>query len=357
MRLAPYKCAAALFAANTVRMPEEAPRGEGAPPSGWKRFVAGTVGGVCQVLVGHPFQTVKARLQAQGDPPKYKGGLHCMRVTMREEGFGGLYKGIGPPMAGVGTLSAVLFYANGAALQLLTSVATVADNAEVVPWAADDQPSNAQVGVLLQVEQEPPLKRVAAAGFMAGVAQAVVCTPVELVMIQLQTQHMLTAAGGAQQFSGPVDCAKKLVSHGGVGALFRGYWATVLRDGPNYFSYFLGYETAKRAFMRARGLKPGQEHELQAWELLSSGGFAGICAQLTQLPMDVVKTRIQSENILKQAAGAAQPTVLQVAKDLVRANGIGGFYKGLGPVLARAFPANAVTFFGFEATMRFLTAD
>ena len=56
-------------------------------------------------------------------------------------------------------------------------------------------------------------------------------------------------------------------------------------------------------------------------------------------------------------AGAPRATVLQVARELVRANGFAGFYKGLGPVLARAFPANAVTFFGFEATMRVLASE
>ena len=62
--------------------------------------------------------------------------------------------------------------------------------------------------------------------------------------------------------------------------------------------------------MKARGLEPGQEGQLQAAELLTAGGFAGICAQLTQLPMDVVKTRIQSENLLKEAVGMAYHAIM-----------------------------------------------
>jgi solute carrier family 25 carnitine/acylcarnitine transporter 20/29 len=67
-------------------------------------------------------------------------------------------------------------------------------------------------------------------------------------------------------------------------------------------------------------------------------------------PVDVVKTRIQTDS-------DSQPKfrgMLDATRKIVRQEGIRGLYKGLLPCLARAFPANAVTFLTYEAVARFL---
>ena len=61
-----------------------------------KNLVSGTFSGIAVCLVGHPFDTLKVRLQTQPvDRPVYKGLLDCFVKTMRWEGIGGLYKGVG----------------------------------------------------------------------------------------------------------------------------------------------------------------------------------------------------------------------------------------------------------------------
>jgi solute carrier family 25 (mitochondrial carnitine/acylcarnitine transporter), member 20/29 len=70
-------------------------KNESAVKAGVRDFLAGTFSGVAQVLVGHPFNTLKVRLQTSS---RYKGGMDCFKTTMKEEGFRGLYKGIGPPL-------------------------------------------------------------------------------------------------------------------------------------------------------------------------------------------------------------------------------------------------------------------
>lgn len=73
--------------------------------SKWKPVVrnvlAGTCGGVAVVFVGHPFDTVKVRLQMQPvNQPLYSGMLDCVVKTVRGEGIGGLYKGVTSPILG-----------------------------------------------------------------------------------------------------------------------------------------------------------------------------------------------------------------------------------------------------------------
>eukprot|EP00117_Sycon_ciliatum_P027776 scpid80308/ scgid1063/ Mitochondrial substrate carrier family protein G; Solute carrier family 25 member 20 homolog A len=61
-----------------------------------KDVVAGTCGGIAICLVGHPFDTLKVRLQTQPtDHPLYSGLFDCFKKTLKWEGMGGLYRGVG----------------------------------------------------------------------------------------------------------------------------------------------------------------------------------------------------------------------------------------------------------------------
>lgn len=66
-----------------------------------KDIFSGTVGGVAIVMVGHPFDTVKVRLQTQpSTSPIYSGTIDCVRKTAQWEGLRGFYKGVGSPLVG-----------------------------------------------------------------------------------------------------------------------------------------------------------------------------------------------------------------------------------------------------------------
>jgi solute carrier family 25 carnitine/acylcarnitine transporter 20/29 len=71
-----------------------------APPETMKELTAGSFGGVCQVLVGQPFDTVKVRLQTSN---LYSGVLDCASKTLKSEGLMGFYKGTLTPLLGVGS--------------------------------------------------------------------------------------------------------------------------------------------------------------------------------------------------------------------------------------------------------------
>jgi len=61
-----------------------------------KNVLSGTGGGIAVCLVGHPFDTLKIRLQTQSfTKPVYTGLIDCFVKTLKWEGIGGLYKGVG----------------------------------------------------------------------------------------------------------------------------------------------------------------------------------------------------------------------------------------------------------------------
>lgn len=65
-------------------------------------FVAGMFSGVAKNTVGHPFDTVKVRLQTSqvgsGAGIQFKGPLDCVYKTLKNQGIRGLYLGFTPPL-------------------------------------------------------------------------------------------------------------------------------------------------------------------------------------------------------------------------------------------------------------------
>ena len=66
-----------------------------------RSFVAGGFGGVCAVVVGHPFDLVKVRLQT-AEKGVYSSAVDVVRKSVAKDGLRrGLYAGVSAPLAGV----------------------------------------------------------------------------------------------------------------------------------------------------------------------------------------------------------------------------------------------------------------
>ncbi|CEP07996.1 hypothetical protein [Parasitella parasitica] len=281
-------------------------------------LIAGTIGGWAQVVVGHPPDTIKVRLQTQPSPPIYSSAMDCVRKLVKEEGPKGLYRGVMSPLAGIGFCNAVMFMANGWSRRMLQN----GDEQRVL--------SIFEIGV---------------AGSMAGSVMAFLNCPIELLKVKLQTQDpkgFVNASGKHEVAVSVIDCGVRTVRAQGLGGIYRGMGITLMRDAPSYFSYFVAYEGLKRVFQSMK--KDGQE--LGTFGLLMAGGLSGFAAWIPAYPQDVIKSNYQNDLRYK--------SISQVAKTLYRSNGPKAFLNGLGPTLVRAFPANAATFFAYEMAMDFM---
>ena len=78
------KAADALLSKEQVK--EEVVAASKATASSARSFVAGGVGGVCAVVVGHPFDLVKVRLQT-AEKGVYSGAMDVVRRTVAREGL------------------------------------------------------------------------------------------------------------------------------------------------------------------------------------------------------------------------------------------------------------------------------
>ena len=86
---------------------------------------------------------------------------------------------------------------------------------------------------------------------------------------------------------------------------------------------------------------------------LLAGGLAGTTSWLATVPLDVIKTRIQSDPLTVGGRYVASG-IRQCVIDGWRAGGWRVFYRGLGATCLRAFPVNAVTLVVYSKSLMFL---
>ncbi|KAG0457286.1 hypothetical protein HPP92_022443 [Vanilla planifolia] len=190
-----------------------------------KDLASGTVGGAAQLIVGHPFDTIKVMLQSQPAPlpgqlPKYSGALDALKKTVSHEGPRSLYKGMGAPLATVAAFNAVLFTVRG------------------------------QMESLLRSEPLAPLsaKQQVVCGSGAGVAVSFLACPTELIKCRLQAQSTLaeSTSSTSLKYHGPIDVAKHVFrSEGGLRGLYKGMLPTLAREVPGNGVAFGVYEASK----------------------------------------------------------------------------------------------------------------
>ena len=264
-----------------------------------KSFIAGWMGGIGNLAVGHPFDTVKTLMQ-NSEKGQYKSSTDCLQQLIKKEGPMAVYKGVKAPMAGVGTVFALYFFAYDSTEKAIRSFKGY-DPAQSLPM----------LDVLI-------------CGGSTGVFGTIVLGPAELIKIQQQT-----AASQGLDGSFTAVCKQITAKHGVMG-FTRGFSATLMRDVPGSMAWFGAYEATKQYLCE----DPKKPTVVQA---LVAGGCGGLGMWSFAIPLDTVKTRVQ-------ASRGANSSIPAAFSAIMRESGIKGFYRGIGPALLRAFPANAATF-------------
>ncbi|GAA5905744.1 hypothetical protein JCM6882_000448 [Rhodosporidiobolus microsporus] len=338
-------------------MPECAASDPPPPVSPALDFFAGTVAGIASLLTGHPFDTVKVRLQTQdtskagrgGAERYYRNAFHAFARVAKEEKLSGLYKGV----LGIALMNASVF----------TSY------------------KFAMTSLLPSPDAEPTLAQITLAGSASGIFTSLLTTPIERLKILQQSSSVGASARLTPSFL-------SLVRTLPLRELYRGFLPTLLRD-TAYGPYFLVYEYVVRGGdfglsslswfggggggegeRRRRHVKADLVDEVEselfgsvdaegkreegagAVRVLIAGGLAGIAGWGATFPIDVLKTRIQSVPYPLRPSSSASPhpysTLRSTFGATLRDSGWRGFVAGLGPTLVRSVPVNMVTFAVFE---------
>lgn len=292
-----------------------------------KSFVSGGFGGVCCVLVGHPFDLIKVRMQAGvGSSTQASAGVFStLQKTFGKEGVRGLYRGVSAPITATSPMFAVSF------------------------WGFDMGKRIVRMASSEEEEQEGELTipQLCAAGALSAFPTVAIMAPSERIKCLLQMQQQSSTSATAPKYKGMLDCAQQLYREGGIRSIYKGTFATLLRDVPGAIAYFGVYEVLKREIMSYQQQRSPEteQQQLSPVAVLTAGGLAGTACWTVSIPADVLKSRYQTAPEHTYKGG-----LVEVYQTLIRQEGYGALFRGIRPALIRAFPANAAAFMGMEVS-------
>lgn len=201
----------------------------------------------------------------------------------------------------------------------------------------------------VQSDKPRPSVIIPSAAF-GGAVISFILGPTELVKCRLQIQGTDSAVPKSSRYCGPLDCALKTVKTEGIPGIFRGGVTTLLREAIGNAVFFSTYEHIRHYMhLQMKGVSSNQSHLIDVGIGIVSGGLSGVAFWSAVLPLDVAKTIIQTDPDRRSTRNP-----FTVLKSIYRRSGFEGCYTGLGPTLARAFPANAVAIVTWELAVKIL---
>ncbi|KAL3426301.1 mitochondrial carrier protein [Phlyctema vagabunda] len=291
-------------------------------------FWAGYISGAAGIIIGNPLDLLKVRLQA-GE--RITAAAPSTYSSQFSGGAGSLIRGATAPILGYGALNALLFVTYNRTSALLSG------------GGAD--------------EVTPTLWTTWMVGAVGGLATWVISTPTELIKCRAQMQQAtVTSSWGI---------TREILRREGVRGLYFGGVVTALRDSIGYGFYFWSYELSTR-------LMTSQEQDQgsaggEAAKVLLCGGLAGVVTWASVFPLDVIKTRVQTQAFgpenapLLEPGRPSQPVLqrrlgaVEIAKAAYHQDGMRVFFRGLGICSVRAFIVNAAQWAVYEWIMRELS--
>jgi len=314
-----------------------------------EHLVAGVSGGLLSVALTHPLELVKVRFQVDDLKrrrntvnitqqrryrPVYKGLVDAFTAIYRSDGVRGLYGGVTPSMIGAGSAWGLYFLVfNGLKSRHLAKEGVNRDLTlgEHFLFAS-------QTGLFTLTLTNP-----------IWVAKTRLCLQYEKSMASpLSTSLNDVTSSGIRRISGPSSMSQVLLSlwrTEGVRGLYRGYLPGIVGISHGVVQ-FVCYEEMKKWYCRQTGILPNSK--LGTVEYLAFSSASKLVAASLTYPYQVVRSRLQEQH--RQYGG-----VKDVVLNIVKTEGLYGFYKGLIPCLLRVVPATAITFVTFENVSRFLS--
>mmetsp|Transcript_35625 Transcript_35625/g.72895 ORF Transcript_35625/g.72895 Transcript_35625/m.72895 type:complete len:365 (-) Transcript_35625:41-1135(-) len=307
-------------------------------------LIAGGVAGSASVVVGHPFDTYKVRLQTGG-------GGKASASARQFGGIGSLYRGMSAPLATAAVVNAAIFSSFGESSRYWDKYVDgkVAQKDEQI--SSEEQQTHAGTS----------LTKSLVCGSFAGAVQCLIICPMEHIKCRLQVQHGVGAAD--HLYRGPLDAVDKIVESHGIRGLFRGWCSTCWREIPAFGLYFATYDGIKERVNKlfeenGRQANSDEEyipHHSHTWAASAfAGGVSGAFTWAIIYPIDVIKSRVQTAPL---DCPRSDITMWNVGRKIVKDHGWRYMFRGLGVTLTRAFPVNGIIFPVYEFTLMKLTGE
>ncbi|PHH67575.1 hypothetical protein CDD83_6511 [Cordyceps sp. RAO-2017] len=271
-------------------------------------FWAGYISGAASIILGNPLDLLKVRLQAaQPNVPVKDAGVYLSSAAPR---LSTIVTGTAVPILSHGALNAILLVSYKRFEFALNKA-----------WST----------------REGNLSAVWLAGAVGGLCTWTVSAPTEIIKCRAQASSPTISSWAI---------ARQIWTTFGLPGLYIGGSVTALRDCIGYGFYFWSYELANSHWPWPSTTTPRDSSRA-----VLCGGLAGIVAWASVFPLDVIKTRVQTQvwHPSRKRIGA-----LRVAIETLKKEGTRAFFQGLTICSIRAFVVNAVHWVIYERILYIL---
>lgn len=181
-----------------------------------------------------------------------------------------------------------------------------------------------------------------AAGFGTGITESLLAvTPFESIKTQLIDDRKVANP----RMKGFLHGSAIIAREKGIRGFFQGFVPTTMRQAANSAVRFSSYASLKHI---AQGyVAPGEK--LGALSTFGIGAMAGVITVYTTMPIDTVKTRMQSID-----AKVQYRNTFHCAARIVKEESILAFWSGALPRLVRLSLSGGIVFTMYEKTMELL---
>jgi solute carrier family 25 (mitochondrial carnitine/acylcarnitine transporter), member 20/29 len=254
-------------------------------------LIAGSCSGILSTIILYPMDVIRTKMQTGNCG---KGPINVLRHTIQHGGIQALYTGMALPLGAQAVYKGTVFFVNDVTQNLIC---------DFREWRYSNASSTSQLQ-----QQKLTLGDKFWCGFMGGAVNgAIFVTPVELVRNQLIAQHTKLATTNVEilsttterNFRGSWDVIRQTFHTTGVRSLWRGIGWTVGRDGIGCGCFFYTI-----AFFQ-QFLTPVNESPSFTTNIIS-GGMAGLAFWVVALPMDSIKTWIQSSELKAKSISVSE---------------------------------------------------
>lgn len=271
-------------------------------------LIAGSTAGAIEAFITYPTEFVKTRSQFGG---KKQSPVGIFKETIKTKGVAGLYSGCMALVIGNAMKAGVRFVSY--------------DHFK---------------GMLADSQGKISAPRSLLAGLGAGMMEAIFAvTPSETI----KTKLIGDAHRPNPQYRGLVHGTVSIVRQEGILGIYRGLFPVMMRQGANSAVRFTTYSTLKQFILGTT--RPGQS--LPNAITFGIGAIAGLVTVYTTMPLDVVKTRMQSLE-----ARAQYRNSFHCAYRIFTEEGISRFWTGTTPRLARLVVSGGIVFTAYENIIR-----
>ncbi|CAD8086292.1 unnamed protein product [Paramecium primaurelia] len=264
--------------------------------------------GIASIVAGgstYPLDTVKVRLQKEGEAKsvvkKYINILRGSQVIYKEEGLRALYKGLSASLVREATYSTLR-------LGLY----------EPFKHMISQDEEKTTIGVKFF------------AGLMSGSTGAIIANPCDVLKIRLQT-----ISSHHQSIFAEIT---HILNHEGILGLYKGTMPNLIRGAILTGTKMATYDQTKQWLKEHFQFKEG-------FSLQFVCSFAtGLIISITTAPMDLIKTRIMSQDSGHKVYNGLMDCTIKTFKQ----EGLCAFYKGFYPQWLRFGPFNIIQLIVWE---------